>query len=66
MAIQQYTNKVRPKDSLTSSVEVFDFEHGAPKPDIDNDGYYDLTFLFSPQDSMDSIQVSTDDLQAGP
>ncbi|MEA4921574.1 MAG: hypothetical protein VB078_11745 [Clostridiaceae bacterium] len=65
-AIQQYTNKVRPKDSLTSTVEVFDFGHGSPKPDIDNDGYYDLTFLFSPQDSMDSIHVSTDDPEAGP
>lgn len=66
-AIEEYTNMVRAGDTLIATMVIDDYSWmGVPKPDIDNDGYYDITFTVSPQKSEDSIQASTSDVESAP
>lgn len=61
-AIEDYTNMVRAGDTLIATMVIDDYSWaGAPKPDIDDDGYYDIKFVISPQTSEDTIWVSTSD-----
>lgn len=61
-AIEDYTNMVRAGDALTATMVIDDYSWaGAPKPDIDDDGYYDIKFVISPQTSEDIIRASTSD-----
>ena len=43
-AVPQWTNLIDPGKSMSCEIAVFDFGDDAPEPDIDGDGYYDLTF----------------------
>lgn len=66
-AIEDYTNMVRAGDTLIANMVIDDYSWmGVPKPDIDNDGYYDITFTISPQTSEDRIQASTSDVESEP
>lgn len=62
-AVNHYTNKVRPHQSLKATAQIFDFSsHDYPAPDIDGDGYYDITFTVHPNQPDDGVSVSA----AGP
>lgn len=58
-AIEQLTNRIRSGETLIMTMTIFDF--GDPPSDIDQDGYYDITFTIHPQRSEDSIITSTSD-----
>jgi len=63
-AVESFTNMVRPGDTLTATMNVLDLSshgEGYPNPDIDGDGYYDITFTISPQRNEESIIASTSD-----
>lgn len=66
-AIEQYTNLIRPNETLEAKLEVFDFNNANsdyPKNDIDNDGYLDIMFTISPQEDEKTIMTSTDDYKS--
>lgn len=66
-AIEQYTNLIRPDETLEAVLTIFDFnefDDSYPKNDIDNDGYLDIVFTISPQLDETSIRVSTDDIKS--
>lgn len=66
-AIEQYTNLIRPNETLEAKLEVFDFNKsnsGYPKNDIDDDGYLDIVFTVSPQVDEKTITTSTDDYKS--
>lgn len=61
-AVKKQTNRVRPGESLTASLTLFDFgnEHSW---DVDGDGYYDIKFTLSKQKDESSTIVSTSDAE---
>lgn len=63
-AIMEYTNMVRPGETLCAELSVFDFnafDESYPPADIDGDGYYEIIFCVHPQSDESSVVVSTDD-----
>lgn len=46
-AVEHLTNQVRPNGTLLAAMDIFELD-GYPKPDIDEDGYYDLIFNVIP------------------
>ena len=63
-AMKKQTNQVKPNDSLVAELEIFDFGENYPKWDIDEDGYYDISFTISQQRNDDTITVSTNDIKS--
>lgn len=66
-AIEQYTNSIRPGETLKATFTVFDFnevDSSYPKNDIDDDGYLDIVFTISPQLDETSIRSSSDDIKS--
>lgn len=60
-AIDHYTNKIRPHQSLEATAHIFNFSsQDFPAPDIDGDGYYDIVFTVYPNQTEDGFSVSTD------
>ncbi len=61
-AVEHYTNMIRPGGTLYATLSISDFQYeGVPKPDIDNDGFYELKFMISPQSNEDVIEISLND-----
>lgn len=61
------TNRVRAGKSLTATPTIFDFSGTSsdyPSPDIDGDGFYDITFTIHPQSSTDRVTISTSDVES--
>ena len=66
-AIGQFTNLIRPNETLDAKLEVFDFndaDSSYPKIDIDGDGYLDIVFTISPQKDETSIRSSSNDFKS--
>ena len=66
-AIEQYTNLIRPNETLDAYLTIFDFngvDSGYTKNDVDNDGYLDIVFTISPQLDETSVKVSMDDAKS--
>ena len=66
-AIEQYTNLIRPNETLDAKLEIFDFndaDSSYPKNDIDGDGYLDIVFTISPQKDETSITSSSNDFKS--
>ena len=66
-AIEHPTNMVRPGETLTAAMSIYDFStlgDEYPKADIDGDGYYDITFTIHPQTSESEINVATSDSES--
>lgn len=62
-AVKKQTNKVRPGETLTATLTLFDFGEDYPSWDIDGDGYYDINFSLAKQRDESSIVVSTNDTE---
>lgn len=62
-AIKKTTNRVRPGESLTATMTFFDFGDDYYAWDIDEDGYYDISFTLSEQRDETSVVVSTADTE---
>ena len=62
-AIQKLTNKVRPRESLEMTLDIYDLGSDYPDWDIDGDGYYDISFTLRPQENEDTWSFSTNDPQ---
>lgn len=61
-AVEHYTDLIRPGETLHASLFVSDLDYeDFVKPDINNDGYYELMFTISPQSSEDVREVSSTD-----
>ena len=63
-ALKKRTNLIRPGETLHAEVEIYDFSsfgEDYAAPDIDGDGYYDILFSLSPNQSEDHIITSTAD-----
>lgn len=58
-AVKHYTNMARPGETLNAELSVYDF--GDPKPDINDDGYYEIIFIVRPQIDESSISISDND-----
>ena len=58
-AIEKYTNLVRPNETLSADLTVYDFN---TSNDVDGDGYLDIVFRISPQTDEKTISVSTYDV----
>lgn len=66
-AIEQYTNLIRPSETLEATLTIYDFNNidsDYPKNDIDGDGYLDILFTISPQLSETAIQASSNDVMS--
>lgn len=61
-AVEKTTNRVRPGESLTATMTLFDFGDDNAW-DVDIDGYYDLKFTLSEQRDETSVVVSTADTE---
>lgn len=64
-AVKQYTNKVKPNETLVADLDVNGYiSLSADVPDdfdVDADGYYDIAFMFSKQNDENSTTTSSDD-----
>lgn len=58
-AVMEQTNMVRPGETLTAAITIFDSVFDT-KADVDGDGYYDIIFIIYPQESETSSSFSTD------
>ena len=66
-AVKEFTNLVRPGETLVATMTVFDFSSlgdDYAKADIDGDGYYDLLFHIFPQKDETSIVISMNSPQS--
>jgi len=63
-AIAGGTNMIRPGETRSSSLDVFDFGNYGVEADIDQDGYYDIIFVVSPQEDENTISASSTDLRS--
>lgn len=62
-AIEKTTNRVRPGESLATTMTFFDLGDDYYAWDIDEDGYYDINFTLSEQRDETSVVVSTADTE---
>ena len=62
-AVPEYTNMVRPGGSLTAEIGIV-YLSKISEMDVDGDGYYDINFTVSRQDSETSVTISTADKES--